>query len=74
MINNPVIFYSASVLITIFALLALFARNVVYSLLAAVVVFFFGALFFYLLGSEYNAIIQAAIYGLAVPVLSLIHI
>ena len=54
MINNPVIFYSASVLITIFALLALFARNVVYSLLAAVVVFFFGALFFYLLGSEYN--------------------
>ena len=69
MINNPVIFYSASVLITIFALLALFARNVVYSLLAAVVVFFFGALFFYLLGSEYNAIIQAAIYGL-----SLIHI
>ena len=61
MINNPVIFYSASVLITIFALLALFARNVVYSLLAAVVVFF--------LGSEYNAIIQAAIYGLAVPVI-----
>ena len=60
MINNPVIFYSASVLITIFALLAL---------LAAVVVFFFGALFFYLLGSEYNAIIQAAIYGLAVPVI-----
>ena len=47
MINNPVIFYSASVLITIFALLALFARNVVYSLLAAVVVFFFGALFLY---------------------------
>lgn len=69
MINNPVIFYSASVLITIFALLALFARNVVYSLLAAVVVFFLGALFFYLLGSEYNAIIQAAIYGLAVPVI-----
>ena len=64
MINNPVIFYSASVLITIFALLALFARNVVYSLLAAVVVFFFGALFFYVLGSEYNAI-----YGLAVPVI-----
>ena len=69
MINNPVIFYSASVLITIFALLALFARNVEYSLLDAVDVFFFGALFFYVLGSEYNAIIQAAIYGLAVPVI-----
>lgn len=46
MINNPVIFYSASVLITIFALLALFARNVVYSLLAAVVVFFFRSTIF----------------------------
>ena len=32
-------------------------------------VFFFGALFFYVLGSEYNAIIQAAIYGLAIPVI-----
>lgn len=69
MINNPVIFYSASILITIFALITLFARNIVYSLLAATVVFFLGALFFYLLGSEYNAIIQAAIYGLAVPVI-----
>ena len=37
------------------ALLALFARNVVYSLLAAVVVFFFGALFS---PSEQNSIIR----------------
>ena len=52
-----------------FALLTLFAKNVIYSLLSAVMVFFFGALFFYMLGSEYNAIIQAAIYGLAVPII-----
>ena len=69
MIENLIIFYSASFLIIIFTLFALFARNVIYSLLWAVLVFFAGALFFYILGSEYNAIIQAAIYGLAVPVI-----
>lgn len=69
MINNPTIFYLAFGILTIFALISLFAKNVIYSLLAAIVVFFAGALFFYILGSEYNAIIQAAIYGFAVPVL-----
>ena len=69
MISNPVIFYLASVLIITFALMAIFARKVVYSLLCSIVVFFLGALFFYMLGSEYNAIIQAAIYGFAVPVI-----
>ncbi len=69
MINNPVIFYSASAFIILFAILTLCAKKVVYSLLASIVVFFFGALFFYVLGSEYNAIIQAAIYGFAVPVI-----
>ena len=69
MIDNPIIFYSASIFIILFALLSLFAKNVVYSLLSSIVVFFFGALFFYVLGSEYNAIIQAAIYGFAVPIL-----
>lgn len=69
MINNPVIFYSASFFIILFAIFALFAKNVIYSLLWATLVFFFGAVFFYILGSEYNAIIQAAIYGFAVPVI-----
>lgn len=69
MISNPIVFYLASFFIIVFALLTLFAKNVIYSLLSAVMVFFFGALFFYMLGSEYNAIIQAAIYGLAVPII-----
>lgn len=69
MIDNPIIFYSASVIVITFAILSLFAKKIVYSLLASIVVFFMGALFFYILGSEYNAIIQAAIYGFAVPVL-----
>ena len=69
MINNPVIFYIASFLIISFALLSMFLKNIIYSLLAAIMVFFSASIFFYMLGSEYNAIIQAAIYGLAVPVI-----
>ena len=69
MINNPIIFYIASVFIILFALLTLCAKRVVYALLSSIVVFFFGGIFFYILGSEYNAIIQAAIYGFAVPVI-----
>ena len=69
MITNPVIFYIATFFIILFALLSIFAKNVIYSLLSAIVVFFMGAIFFYILGSEYNAIIQAAIYGFAVPIL-----
>lgn len=68
MINNPVIFYSASVLITIFALLALLRAMLCIRFLQQLLCFFRGIVF-YLLGSEYNAIIQAAIYGLAVPVI-----
>lgn len=69
MISNPIIFYLASVMIIGFALLSLVLKNVIYSLLSAVVVFFLAGLIFYVLGSEYNAIIQAAVYGLAVPVI-----
>lgn len=69
MINNPIVFYIASFLIISFALLSMFMKNIIYSLLCAVMVFFTASVFFYMLGSEYNAIIQAAIYGLAVPVI-----
>lgn len=69
MISNPIIFYSATGLILVFSMLALCFKNLIYSLLSSVMVFFGAALIFYILGSEYNAIIQAAIYGLAVPVI-----
>lgn len=69
MISNPIIFYSAVGLMVVFSILALCLKNLIYSLLSAVMVFFAAALIFYMLGSEYNAIIQAAIYGLAVPVI-----
>lgn len=69
MINNPVFFYIASAILIVFTLLSMFLKNIVYSLLSAIIVFFATAIIFYILGSEYNAIIQAAIYGLAVPVI-----
>lgn len=69
MINNPVIFYIASALILGFACSAMFLKNIIYSLLCAIIVFFSASIIFYILGSEYNAIIQAAIYGFAVPVI-----
>ena len=69
MINNPVIFYIASFILIFFAIISLFNKNIIYSLLSAIIVFFAGAIFFFILGSEYNAIIQAAVYGLAVPII-----
>lgn len=68
-ISNPIIFYTASVLIFAFSVLAIKFKNIFYSLLSAIVVFFLAGLIFYVLGSEYNAVIQIAIYGIAVPVI-----
>lgn len=68
-INNPIIFYSASIFIIIFSILSIKFKNIFYSLLSAIVVFFLAGLLFYVLGSEYNAVIQIAIYGIAVPII-----
>jgi len=69
MIDNPIIFYIVSLLIIGFSLLSMFLKNIIYSLLCAIIVFFSTSILFYILGSEYNAIIQAVIYGFAVPVI-----
>lgn len=68
-VENPVIFYSLAALILIFAGLAIKFKNIFYSLLCAMTVFFLVGAIFYILGSEYNAVIQIAIYGVAVPVI-----
>ena len=44
-------------------------KKIFYSLLCAITVFFLAGFFFYVLGSEYNAVIQIAIYGIAIPVI-----
>mgnify|MGYP004588146765 CR=1 FL=1 len=69
MISNSLIFYLTSGMLVGFAILALCLKNVIYSLISSIVVFFLTGLVFLLLGSEYNAIIQVAIYGLAVPII-----
>ena len=66
---NSILFFLTAIFLIIFAITAVCAKNVIYSLLSAIVVFFLAGLIFYLLGSEYNAVIQIAIYGLAVPII-----
>lgn len=67
-IFNPIVFYPSAIIMIVFAILAIKFKNIFYSLLSAIMVFFLAGMFFYVLGSEYNAIIQIAIYGLAIPV------
>jgi len=67
-ITSPIIFYPASILLLIASILTFKFKNIFYSLISAIVVFFIAGLFFYVLGSEYNAVIQIAIYGIAVPI------
>ena len=69
MAENQVIFYLSAVSIISFALFSMIAKKIISSLLWAILVFFMSAVIFYVLGSEYNAIIQAAIYGIAVPII-----
>lgn len=68
-LENPIIFYPAAIVLLLFAMLTIVFKNIFYSLLSAIVVFFLAGLFFYILGSEYNAVIQIAIYGIAVPII-----
>ncbi len=67
-IDNPIIFYPLSILLILFAILTISIKNIFRSLLSAIAVFFLTGLLFYILGSEYNAVIQVAIYGVAVPI------
>ena len=73
-IENPIVFYPAAAVMLLFALLTIKFNNIFYSLLSAIVVFFLAGMFFYVLGSEYNAVIQIAIYGVAVPVILALRI
>ena len=67
--ENAVIFYTLSALILLSSGLTIKFNNIFYSLLSAMVTFLLVGVLFYILGSEYNAIIQVAVYGLAVPII-----
>ena len=66
---SPIIFYPLAIALILATIFAISFRNIFYSLLSSIVVFFITGVLFYILGSEYNAIIQIAIYGVAVPVI-----
>lgn len=63
-----VVFYSSAIILLLFALLTIKFNNIFYSLLSAIIVFFLTGVVFFLLHSEYNAVIQLAIYGFAIPI------
>lgn len=66
---NSIFFYIISFIICLFLILTLFSKNLIYTLLSALCVFLSAAVLFLLAGSEYNAVIQLAIYGFAVPII-----
>lgn len=68
-ILKTLIFYAFAGIILIFATLCVFSTRILYSLLSAICVFFASAGIFFLLGADYNAVVQIAIYGIAIPIL-----
>lgn len=73
-ILKSLIFYGFAGAIVLFAVLSIFSSRILYSLLAAVCVFFATAGVYFLLGADYNAVIQIAIYGVAIPILFVLAI
>lgn len=73
-ILKSLIFYIFAGAIIFFALASIFSKRVLYSLLAAICVFFAAAGIYFILGADYNAVIQIAIYGIAIPILFVLAI
>lgn len=73
-ILKALIFYGFGGAIILFALLSIFSFRILYSLLFAVCVFFATAGIYFLLGADYNAVIQIAVYGIAIPILFVLAI
>ena len=69
-LSNSYIFYTIAGLIILFISLTIKFENIVYSLLSAICVFILAGVLFFVLGSEYNAIVQIAIYGIAIPIIT----
>ncbi len=67
--TQALVFYPTALIIMVFSIIAILSKKIVYSLICAILVFMASGVIFYVLGAEYNAVIQLTIYGLAVPVL-----
>lgn len=73
-IIKSITFYGFALAIIVFALMTLFARRILYSLLFAVILFFCTGGIFFSLGADYNAVVQIIVYGVAIPILLLFSI
>ncbi len=73
-IINSITFYSFALLILLFSVMSIFSGKILYSLLFAVISFFCTGGIFFSLGADYNAVVQIAVYGVAVPVIFLFAI
>lgn len=73
-ILKSLIFYGFAGVTIFFAVLSILSVRILYALLCAVCVFFATAGLYFLLGAEYNAVIQIALYGLAIPILFVLAI
>ncbi|MBQ3310846.1 NADH-quinone oxidoreductase subunit J [bacterium] len=73
-IIKSITFYGFAIFSLLFAILSIISNNVVYSLLYALIVFFSAGGIFFSVGADYNAVVQIAIYGTAIPILFLFAI
>ena len=73
-IIKSITFYGFALPILIFALFSLISNKIMYTLLFAIITFFCAGGIFFSLGADYNAVVQIAVYGVAVPVIFLFAI
>ncbi len=73
-ILKTVLFYGFAGASILFAVISVFSLRILYSLLAAICVFFLTAGIYFLLGADYNAVVQIAIYGITIPILFVLAI
>lgn len=73
-IFTSIIFYLCAANVIFSSIFTILSRRIMHSLLFAVILFFAVGIIFLFLSAEYNAIIQIAVYGVAIPVLFVLAI
>src|SRR5574344_901634 len=68
-IIRSLIFWGCASLIIIFAKLTILSNKISYALVASILAFFAVGGIYFLLSAEYNAVVQIALYCVAIPIL-----
>jgi len=68
------LFYICAANVVLSSIFTILSKRIMYSLLFAVIVFFTVGILFLFLSAEYNAIMQIAVYGVAIPILFVLAI